>query len=259
MALCNRKNEYRKDCKRREKVTATEEIDRAAEQTDLVDRLLDRDQAISIYKTVHSMAEPYKEVFLLRVLGELSFKEISHILGSLNHGRRSLFQSKDQSSRKEGGIYMNNVTCSIVEDLLPLYMDGCCSKDSQQAVVEHMKTCEKCRETYRHLQSDLPTIANETTDMRSEEIARSLSKRIKKRKAAAAVFAVIFFVFAMISLFFVGKAIMIMRGQGSQVSLGSLESAVNLSEGDFSCSAQDIGAYSFLPIQRESLLEPTLP
>lgn len=37
---------------------------------------------------------------------------------------------------------MNNVTCSIVEDLLPLYMDGCCSKDSQQAVVEHMKTCE---------------------------------------------------------------------------------------------------------------------
>ncbi|MFR7637854.1 MAG: zf-HC2 domain-containing protein [Lachnospiraceae bacterium] len=72
---------------------------------------------------------------------------------------------------------MNNVTCSIVEDLLPLYMDGCCSKDSQQAVVEHMKTCEKCRETYRHLQSDLPTIANETTDMRSEEIARSLSKK----------------------------------------------------------------------------------
>lgn len=69
------KNEYRKDCKRREKATATEEIDRAADQTDLVDRLLDRDQAISIYKTVHSMAEPYKEVFLLRVLGELSFKE----------------------------------------------------------------------------------------------------------------------------------------------------------------------------------------
>ena len=86
---------------------------------------------------------------------------------------------------------MNNVTCSIVEDLLPLYMDGCCSKDSQQAVAEHMKTCEKCRETYRHLQCDLPTIANETTDMRSEEIARSLSKRIKKRKAAAAVFAAV--------------------------------------------------------------------
>lgn len=35
------KNEYRKDCKRREKATATEEMERAADQTDLVDRLLD--------------------------------------------------------------------------------------------------------------------------------------------------------------------------------------------------------------------------
>ena len=41
--------------------------------------------------------------------------------------------------------------------------------------------------------------------MRSEEIARSLSKRTKKRKAAAAVFAVIFCLFAMLSL---------LRGQG---------------------------------------------
>lgn len=37
---------------------------------------------------------------------------------------------------------MNNVTCGIAEDLLPLYMDGCCSKDSRQAVEEHMRTCE---------------------------------------------------------------------------------------------------------------------
>ncbi len=84
------KNEYRKDCKRREKVTATEEIDRAAEQTDL-----DRDQAIDIYKTVHSMAEPYKEVFLLRVLGELSFKEISHIFGkSESWAKVTFFRAK---------------------------------------------------------------------------------------------------------------------------------------------------------------------
>lgn len=89
------KNEYRKDCKSREKVTATEEIDRAVEQTDLVDRLLDRDQAISIYKTVHSMAEPYKEVFLLRVLGELSFKEISHIFGkSESWAKVTFFRAK---------------------------------------------------------------------------------------------------------------------------------------------------------------------
>ena len=79
----------------REKATATEEMERAADQTDLVDRLLDRDQAIDICKTVHSMAEPYKEVFLLRVLGELSFKEISHIFGkSESWAKVTFFRAK---------------------------------------------------------------------------------------------------------------------------------------------------------------------
>lgn len=71
---------------------------------------------------------------------------------------------------------MNNVTCGIAEDLLPLYMDGCCSKDSRQAVEEHMRTCEKCREKYLHLQNTLPTITSETSDIRTDEIALSLSK-----------------------------------------------------------------------------------
>lgn len=49
----------------------------------------------SICKTVHSMAEPYKEVFLLRVLGELSFKEISHIFGkSESWAKVTFFRAK---------------------------------------------------------------------------------------------------------------------------------------------------------------------
>ena len=51
--------------------------------------------------------------------------------------------------------------------------------------------------------------------------------------------------FAVIFLFFVGKTIMIMIKQGSTVSVDSLKSTVNLSEGDFSCSAKDIGTYNF--------------
>lgn len=140
---------------------------------------------------------------------------------------------------------MNNVTCGIAEDLLPLYIDGCCSKDSRQAVEEHMKTCKKCKEKYLHLQSDLPIIAAETTDVRSEKIALSLSKKIRKRKLFVTVLAAILGLFAVIFLFFVGKTIMIMIKQGSTVSVDSLEGTVNLSEGDFSCSAKDIGTYNF--------------
>lgn len=82
---------------------------------------------------------------------------------------------------------MNNITCGIAEDLLPLYIDGCCSKDSQQAVEDHMKTCKKCKEKYLHLQGNLPTIATEAAEIKTEEIALSLSKKIRKRKLVATV------------------------------------------------------------------------
>lgn len=40
-----------------------------------------KEQALSIYKVLHLLDEPYKEVFTLRTLGELSYKEIGEIFG----------------------------------------------------------------------------------------------------------------------------------------------------------------------------------
>lgn len=40
---------------------------------------LRKDEALSLYKVLHYLEEPYKEVFTLRVLGDLSFKEIGEI------------------------------------------------------------------------------------------------------------------------------------------------------------------------------------
>ena len=43
--------------------------------------LMDSDTSIRIHRILHDMEEPYKEVFQLRVFGELSFKEIGSIFG----------------------------------------------------------------------------------------------------------------------------------------------------------------------------------
>ena len=43
------------------------------------DGALDRDMAFRIHMVLHDMPEPYKEVFQLRVFGELSFREIGRI------------------------------------------------------------------------------------------------------------------------------------------------------------------------------------
>lgn len=40
-----------------------------------------KEEALSVYKVLHLLQEPYKEVFTLKTLGELSYKEIGEIFG----------------------------------------------------------------------------------------------------------------------------------------------------------------------------------
>lgn len=52
-----------------------------AASTSMEQRLLDDAQAMAIHKHLHDLEEPYKEVFMLRVFGELPFKKIADIFG----------------------------------------------------------------------------------------------------------------------------------------------------------------------------------
>ena len=45
------------------------------------ERLEDHDQAMRIHKVLHGLPEPYKEVFSLRVFGQLSFAQIGEVFG----------------------------------------------------------------------------------------------------------------------------------------------------------------------------------
>ena len=49
------------------------------DRTDTEAVYLKKDETLSIYKVLHLLEEPYKEVFTLRVLGDLSFREIGEI------------------------------------------------------------------------------------------------------------------------------------------------------------------------------------
>ena len=64
---------------RKKKIFSLDEVKEAAAFTDIEESMIDKNDAISIYKILHCLEEPYKEVFTLRVLGELSFKEIADI------------------------------------------------------------------------------------------------------------------------------------------------------------------------------------
>ena len=48
----------------------------------------DRMQSLEIHQALHQLQEPYKEVFSLRVFGELSFREIGQIFGKTENWAR---------------------------------------------------------------------------------------------------------------------------------------------------------------------------
>ena len=45
------------------------------------DLLIDKDDILRIHKALHALQEPYKEVFSLRVLGQLPFQQIGELFG----------------------------------------------------------------------------------------------------------------------------------------------------------------------------------
>lgn len=40
------------------------------------------------------------------------------------------------------------MNCNVIKDLIPLYIDGCCSEESQKIVKEHIESCKNCRQLF---------------------------------------------------------------------------------------------------------------
>ena len=46
---------------------------------------------------------------------------------------------------------MADITCEVIRDLMPLYVDDVLSSDSKAFVEEHLETCEGCTDYYHAL------------------------------------------------------------------------------------------------------------
>lgn len=73
------RNALYKEQKRRQRHLPLESWGKEDIAEDVFDRLSDREQAMRIHKHLHKLGEPYREVFMLRIFGELSFKEIAAV------------------------------------------------------------------------------------------------------------------------------------------------------------------------------------
>ena len=73
------KNCYFSYLKKQQRIENIDDIDLPDNKDTIEEQILKQYDAMQVHLLLHNLAEPYKEVFMLRVLGELSFKQIADI------------------------------------------------------------------------------------------------------------------------------------------------------------------------------------
>jgi predicted anti-sigma-YlaC factor YlaD len=74
---------------------------------------------------------------------------------------------------------MNNI-CKIIEDLLPLYIEGLVNEENNKLIEEHLLTCDKCKSIYDEMKRDLIVEAPDTKLQKIEDKALAITKNIFK-------------------------------------------------------------------------------
>lgn len=69
--------------------------------SDLLQNFSDKETALQVHKVLHRLSEPYKEVFSLRVFGELSFGTISSLFSKSESWARVTYHRACKKIREE--------------------------------------------------------------------------------------------------------------------------------------------------------------
>lgn len=74
-----------------------------------------------------------------------------------------------------------NISCDVIRDLLPLYYDDVCSKDSCELIEGHIDNCKACKDELDKYRIEINGINN----MKEARPLKEISKRWKKDKKGA--------------------------------------------------------------------------
>lgn len=73
------KNNYYSHLRKDKRIVNIQENMDNKDNIDIEKNIVSKEESMKIHRIIHSLKEPYKEVFTLRVFGELSFKDIGHL------------------------------------------------------------------------------------------------------------------------------------------------------------------------------------
>ena len=93
-------NELKKQKRNQELKEEEEFVD---QYFDLETEVISKENKISLYKKIHNLDNITKEVIILRINGELSFREIGQVFNKSENWARVTYYRGKQKIKKEGG------------------------------------------------------------------------------------------------------------------------------------------------------------
>ena len=84
------------------------------------------------------------------------------------------------------------MNCNIIKDLIPLYIDGCCSEESEKVVEEHINDCNECKKLFVDMKS--------TSDIVAVSKAPKTFSKLNDWKASVLQSVLLFLSFALITI-----------------------------------------------------------
>lgn len=136
-----------------------------------------------------------------------------------------------------------NYNCGIIDDLLPLYVDGACSEESKAAIEAHLASCKACREKLERMQSE--TVASETVKSSGKITVAKYANKVRKHRIKLAVGAVAISVIAACVLSLVFLTIKDMHDQANPIVHEVEDGAYNLTSNDLEVAVADVDDYIF--------------
>ncbi len=73
---------------------------------------------------------------------------------------------------------MDKISCDVARDLLPLYCDDVCSRDSRQLLEDHLKDCQKCRSLLEIMKTECRVSLEQ--EQHNEEIVKDMASVWRK-------------------------------------------------------------------------------
>ena len=135
------------------------------------------------------------------------------------------------------------LTCSIVDDLLPLYLEDMCSADSKAALEEHLQECSACREKLARMKnSDLiPQVERQKSKLPIVDYAQ----KVKRHRIRVGIVIILMSTLAVCVLTLCGLTILDMHRQANPVVFAVEEGVYNLTAAHLESTAEEIEQYIF--------------